>query len=86
VWRWEDEGFHTDCIDYKKCAIGTGMMFWGAFRRGKMGPGAFLVWRMGRRSNLEMAWPYHRKESYCGNDVIWRNDCPFQTPYWSLYT
>ena len=34
--------FHPDCIDYRKRAIGTGMMFWGVFRWGKMGPGVFF--------------------------------------------
>ena len=38
VWRKDDEEFHSDCIDYRKCSTGTGMMFWGAFRWGKMGP------------------------------------------------
>src|SRR5436853_5164096 len=32
VWRRTDEEFHPDCINYKKRATGTGMMFWGAFR------------------------------------------------------
>jgi hypothetical protein len=41
VWRKADEEFHPDCIDYKKRATGTGMMFLGAFRWGKMGPGVF---------------------------------------------
>jgi len=38
IWRKEDKELHTDCIDYRKCATGTGMMFWRAFRWGKMGP------------------------------------------------
>ena len=42
VWRRTDEEFHSDCINYKKRATGTGMMFWGAFRWGKMGPGVFF--------------------------------------------
>jgi transposase len=42
VWRRDDEEFHPDCIDYKKRATGTGMIFWGAFRWGRMGPGVFF--------------------------------------------
>jgi len=32
VWRRKNEELHPDCIDYKKRATGSGMMFWGAFR------------------------------------------------------
>ena len=42
VWRRDNEELHPDCIDYQKRATGTGMMFWGAFRWGKMGPGVFF--------------------------------------------
>ena len=42
VWRRTDEEFHPDCINYKKRVTGTGMMFWGAFRWGKIGPGVFF--------------------------------------------
>src|SRR5579859_7666294 len=42
VWRKADEEFHADCINYRKRPTGTGMMFWGAFRWGKMGPGVFF--------------------------------------------
>jgi transposase len=42
VWRKADEEFHPDCINYKKRPQGTGLMFWGVFRKGKMGPGVFF--------------------------------------------
>ena len=42
IWRKADEEFHPDCINYTKRATGTGMMFWGSFRWGKMGPGVFF--------------------------------------------
>jgi hypothetical protein len=42
VWRKADEEFHPDCIDYKKHATVTWMMFWVAFRWGRMGPGVVL--------------------------------------------
>jgi len=37
IWRRTDEEFHSDCINYQKCTTGTGMMFWKAFRWGKIG-------------------------------------------------
>jgi hypothetical protein len=52
VWRTTDEEFHPDCIDYNKRAIGTGMMFWGAFRWGRMGPGVFFELDDGQKVNL----------------------------------
>jgi len=51
VWRRTDEEFHPDCIDYKKRATGTGMMFWGAFRWGKIGPGVFFELEDGMKVN-----------------------------------
>jgi transposase len=51
VWRKTDEEFHPDCIDYRKRATGTGMMFWGAFRWGKMGPGLFFDLEDGQKVN-----------------------------------
>jgi transposase len=51
VWRREDEEFHPDCIDYRKHATGTGMMFWGAFRWGRMGPGVFFELEDGKKVN-----------------------------------
>ena len=42
VWRKAGEEFHADCVDYRKRETGTGMMFWGAFRWGKIGPGLFF--------------------------------------------
>jgi transposase len=50
VWRRDDEEFHPDCIDYRKRATGTGMMFWGAFRWGRMGPGVFFELEDGKKS------------------------------------
>jgi hypothetical protein len=46
-----DEKFHTDCIDYRKRETGTGMMFWGAFRWGKMGTGLFFDLEDGQKLN-----------------------------------
>jgi transposase len=51
VWRKVDEEFHPDCITYKKRATGTGMMFWGAFRWGRMGPGVFFDLEDGEKVN-----------------------------------
>jgi transposase len=51
IWRRTDEEFHSDCIDYRKRATGTGMMFWGAFRWGKMGPGLFFDLGDGQKVN-----------------------------------
>jgi len=42
VWRSETEEFHPDCINYGRRLSGVGLMFWGAFRKGKMGPGGFF--------------------------------------------
>jgi transposase len=42
VWRRVDEEFHPDCINYQKRPKGTGLMFWGVFRKGKMGPDGFF--------------------------------------------
>ena len=42
VWRKEGEKFHPDCINYRKRPSGVGMMFWGVFRIGKIGPGMFF--------------------------------------------
>ena len=51
IWRRDDEEFHPDCIDYRKCATGTRMMFWGAFRWGKMRPGVFFELEDGKKVN-----------------------------------
>jgi transposase len=40
VWRKLDEKYHKDCVEPKKRSTG-GMMFWGVFQKGKMGPGLF---------------------------------------------
>lgn len=42
VWRRVDEEFHPDCISYQRHPKGTGLIFWGVFRKGKMGPGGFF--------------------------------------------
>src|SRR5262249_55031335 len=41
VWRKADEEWHPDCIDARK-KTGNGVMFWGSFRWGCIGPGAFF--------------------------------------------
>ena len=51
VWRKADEELHADCINYKKRATGTGMMFWGAFRWGRMGTGLFFDLKDGQKVN-----------------------------------
>jgi len=51
VWRKDDEEFHSDCIDYRKRATGTGMMFPGAFRWSKIGPGVFVDLENGKIVN-----------------------------------
>ena len=51
VWRRTDAEFHPDCIEYKKRATETEMMFWGAFRWGKMGPGVFFDLEDGQKVN-----------------------------------
>jgi hypothetical protein len=42
VWRKKGEEFHKHCVEQRKRATG-GMMFWGCFRSGKMGPGFFFA-------------------------------------------
>ena len=49
IWTRDDEEFHPGCIDYRKHATGTEMMFWGAFRWGKMGPGVFFDLEDGKK-------------------------------------
>ena len=48
VWRKKEEEYHKDCVDEKKRSTG-GMMFWGAFRMGKMGPGFFFKLEKGQK-------------------------------------
>ena len=43
------EEFHKDCLDLRKRSTGTGMMFWGAFRTGKIGPGLFFHLEQGQK-------------------------------------
>jgi hypothetical protein len=45
IWRKPEEEFHPDCISYQKRSGGKGLMFWGSFRWGKIGPGVFLFRR-----------------------------------------
>ena len=51
VWRKVDEEFHPDCINYERCPKGTGLMFWGVFRKGKMGSGVFFDLKDGEKVN-----------------------------------
>jgi transposase len=53
IWRSADEEFHPDCIDYTKRPK-NGIMFWGAFRWGKMGPGLFFNVPKGEHINSKM--------------------------------
>jgi hypothetical protein len=50
VWRKKGEEYHKDCVDERKRSTG-GMMFWGAFRGGKMGPGFFFDRAKGQTIN-----------------------------------
>ena len=50
VWRKKGEKFHKDCVDQRK-REGVGMMFWGAFRADKMGPGFFFDLKSGQKIN-----------------------------------
>ena len=50
VWRKKGEEYHKDCIDARKRSTG-GMMFWGAFRYGKVGPGLFFQLEKGQKIN-----------------------------------
>ena len=51
VWRRDDEEFQPDCINYKKHETGTRMMFWGAFRWERIGPGVFFEPEKGKKVN-----------------------------------
>jgi len=51
VWRKANEEFHPDCINYQKRPLGVGLMFWGVFRKGKMGPGIFFNLAKGETVN-----------------------------------
>ena len=42
VWRTTEEEYHPDCINYGRRPTGVGLMFWGVFRKGKMGLGLFF--------------------------------------------
>lgn len=42
IWRTKEEEYHPDCINYGRRPKGVGLMFWGVFRQGKMGPGVFF--------------------------------------------
>jgi transposase len=49
VWRKPGEEFHQDCVDLRKRSTGSGMMFWGAFRMGKIGLGLFFELEKGQK-------------------------------------
>ena len=51
VWRKTNEELHPDCIDYGRRPKGVGLMFWGVFRKGKMGPGGFFNLEDGQTIN-----------------------------------
>ena len=51
VWRKVDEEFHPDCINYERRPKGTGLIFWGVFRKGKMGLGVFFDLKDGEKVN-----------------------------------
>jgi transposase len=51
VWRKKGEEYHPDCINYRKRPQGTGIIFWGVFRKGKMGPGTFFDLEKGEKVN-----------------------------------
>jgi DDE superfamily endonuclease len=51
VWRKDEEEVHSDCIDYRKYATGTGMMVWRVFRWNKMGPGVCFEWEDRKKAN-----------------------------------
>lgn len=53
VWRKKGEEYHRDCVDERKRSTG-GMMFWGAFRSGKMGPGLFFHLEKGQKINSKV--------------------------------
>ena len=42
VWRTTEEEYHPDCINYGRRPKGVSLMFWGVFRKGRMGPGLFF--------------------------------------------
>ena len=48
VWRKKGEEYHKDCVDERKRST-EGMMFWGAFRMGKIGPGFFFKLEKGQK-------------------------------------
>ena len=51
VWRMVDEEYHPHCINYGRWPQGTGMMFWGVFRKDKIGPGVFFDLKKGETVN-----------------------------------
>jgi len=72
IWRRDDEEFHPDCIDYKKRATGTGMMFWGEFRWGRMGPGVFFWvggWKEGELHHLSRPNPERTTSGVLGRVI-----------------
>ena len=51
VWRTVEEEFHPDCINYVRRPKGMGLMFWGVFRKGKIGLGLFFDLERGESIN-----------------------------------
>ena len=85
VWRMDNEEFHPDCSDYRKCATGTGMMFWGAFRWDAV---CFLNWKMETRWTLPFietkSWKDHFRSSGRSHLEIWK--CPLSWKIMPLLT
>ena len=50
IWRKKREEYYNDCVDERKRSTG-GMIFWGAFWGGKMGPGLFFELTKGQKIN-----------------------------------
>src|SRR5438270_4285686 len=50
IWRKKGEEYHKDCLNERKRGT-CGMMFWGTFRSGKMGPGFFFSVKAGQKIN-----------------------------------
>ena len=48
--------FHPDCINYQKCPQGTGLMFWGTSRKGKIGSGVFFNLVKGETVDSTIYW------------------------------
>ena len=51
IWRNTGEEYYADCINYERCPQRIGTFFWGAFRKGKIGPGVFFDLKEGQTVN-----------------------------------